>query len=94
MPSAGVSYSHGLSCARILPWVFIPHGLLLVKIFFGFLHKYLQWAFGQLVVMFETIGQVSKNTFVNNTYYDEFHIGTFMVSNNLDDELVGLNVLL
>ena len=42
--------------------------------------------------LFEIIGQV-LNTFVNNTYYDEFHIAMFMVSNNLNDELVGLNVL-
>ena len=55
-----------------LPWVFIPHGLLLVNSL-GFFHRYLQWAFRKLVVLFEIIGQVS-NTFVNNTYYDEFHI--------------------
>ena len=46
----------------------------------------------QAIVLFEIIGQVS-NTFVNITYYDEFHIAIFMVSNNLNDELVGLNVL-
>ena len=40
---------------------------------FGFFNRYLQWAFGQLIVLFEIIGQVS-NTFVNSTYYDEFHI--------------------
>ena len=57
---------------HILPWVFIPLGLLLVNIFWVF-HKYLQWAFGQLVVMFEIIGQVLKY-FVNNIYVDEFHV--------------------
>ena len=36
-------------------WTFIS------KHFFGFLHKYLQWTFGQLVIMFEIIGQVSKH---------------------------------
>ena len=41
-----------------LAWVFIPHGLLLVNSL-GFFHRYLQWAFGQLVVLFEIIGQVS-----------------------------------
>ena len=40
---------------------------------FRFFHRYLQWAFGQLVVLFEILGQVS-NTFVSNTYYDEFHM--------------------
>ena len=44
---------------HMLPWAFIPYGLLLVNIF-GFFHKYLQWAFGQLVVIFKTIEQVSK----------------------------------
>ena len=34
-------------------WTFISK-------YFRIFHKYLQWAFGQLVVMFETIGQVSK----------------------------------
>ena len=34
LPSASVSCSHGLSCVRMLPSVFIPHGLLLVNIFF------------------------------------------------------------
>ena len=34
LPYAGVSCSHGLSCVRMLSWVFIPHGLLLVNIFF------------------------------------------------------------
>ena len=36
LPSAGVFCSHGLSCVHILPWVFIPHGLLLVNIFLGY----------------------------------------------------------
>ena len=42
-----------------LPWAFIPHGLLLVNTL-GSFRRYLQWAFGQLVVIFETIGKVSK----------------------------------
>ena len=42
-----------------LPWAFIPHGLSLVDTFV-FFHRYLQWAFRQLVVIFETIGQASK----------------------------------
>ena len=32
----------------------------LISKYFWVFHKYLQWAFGQLVVMFETIGKVSK----------------------------------
>ena len=42
-----------------LLWAFIPHGLSLVDTFV-FFHRYLQWAFRQLVVIFETIGQASK----------------------------------
>ena len=49
----------GFGCVHMLPWAFIPHELLFSKYFWVF-HKYLQWVFGQLVVMFETIGQVSK----------------------------------
>ena len=67
-------------CAHVVmgfhsSWTFISK-------YFWIFHKYLQWAFGQLVIMFETIGQVS-NTFVNNIYFDEFHVAImFMVSNN------------
>ena len=53
LPSTGVSCSHGLICVHLLPWVFIPLGLLLVNIFFfGFLHKYLQWAFLAMVTWY------------------------------------------
>ena len=46
-----------------------------VSTYFGFFYKHSQWVFDQLVVIFETIGQVSKipNTFVNILHYDEFY---------------------
>ena len=32
------AYSHGLGCVHMLPWAFIPHGLLLVNIFGFFIN--------------------------------------------------------
>ena len=44
---------------HMLPWAFLPHGLLLVNILWVFIDT-CNGSFGQLIVLFETIGQASK----------------------------------
>ena len=80
LPLAGVFCLGLLSwaglCAHITmgfhsSWTFISK-------YFWVFHKYLQWAFGQFVVIFETIGQVSKYFCLNSMLQI-----MFMVFNNL-----------
>ena len=62
LPPAGVFYLGLLTWVRLYAHVamgFHSSWTFISKYFWDF-HKYLQWALGQLVVMFETIGQVSK----------------------------------
>ena len=59
--------SFGLGCVHPTKWISTTHVAMgfhsswtFISKYFWVFHRYLQWAFGQLVVMFETIGQVLK----------------------------------
>ena len=62
LPHAGVFCLGLLTWAGL--WAHVAIGFhsswTFISKYFWIFHKYLQWAIGQLVVMFETIGQVSK----------------------------------